>query len=99
MKHLLLGTLLLLSFASFSQTKDFEISGQLISEEKKEPLESATIYLQRVKDSSLVTYTISDKQGDFFLKGRTADEKLNLYISYVGFKTYFKSIFIFPIPL
>ena len=94
MKHLLTGVLLLLSFASFSQTKDFEISGQLISEEKKEPLESATIYLQRVKDSSLVTYTISDKQGDFFLKGRTADEKLNLYISYVGFKTYFKSIFI-----
>ncbi|PVW17129.1 outer membrane beta-barrel protein [Marixanthomonas spongiae] len=92
MKHLLTGVLLLLSVASFSQTKDFEISGQLVSEEKKEPLESATIYLQRVKDSSLVTYTISDKQGDFFLKDKTSDDKLNLYISYVGYKTYFKTI-------
>ena len=92
MKHLLVGTMLLLSIGSFSQTKTFEISGQLISEEKKEPLESATVYLQRVQDSSLVTYTISDKQGDFFLNDKTGDKKLNLYISYVGYKTYFKTI-------
>ena len=94
MKKFLLVLFLLVSTISISQTKDFNISGQLVSKEKKQPLESATVYLQRVKDSSLVTYTISDKDGDFLLKGRTGDDNLNLYISYVGYKTYFKTIVI-----
>ena len=77
---------------SFSQTKPFKISGSLIAESDKTPLESATIYLERIKDSSLVTYTISDKNGDFTLEDETSDTNLNLYISYVGFETYVKNI-------
>jgi hypothetical protein len=79
---------------SFSQSKSFKISGKILSEDNKEPLEAATIYVERLKDSSLVTYTISDKTGVFEITDETYDEKLNLYIAYVGYKTYFKQIII-----
>ncbi|MDO5989543.1 outer membrane beta-barrel protein [Flavivirga amylovorans] len=78
--------------ASFAQTKPFKISGTLISETDKIPLEAATIYLERVKDSSLVTYTISDKNGIFSLEGKTTDTHLNFYVSYVGYQTHYQTI-------
>ncbi len=77
---------------SFSQTKPFKISGTLITEAEKTALEAATIHLERVKDSSLITYTISDKNGYFSLEGKTADKRLNLYISYVGYQPHFQAI-------
>lgn len=77
---------------ALAQTKPFKISGTLISEAYKTPLEAATIYLERAKDSSLVTYTISDKNGTFSLEGKTTDSSLNLYISYVGYQTHYQSI-------
>ena len=83
---------LLSASVSFSQSKSFKISGKILSEDNKEPLEAATVYVERVKDSSLVTYTISDKAGMFEIIDETYDEKLNLYIAYVGYKTFFKQI-------
>ncbi|WP_303319146.1 outer membrane beta-barrel protein [Flavivirga abyssicola] len=77
---------------SFAQTKPFKISGTLVAEADKTALEAATIYLERVKDSSLVTYTISDKNGRFNLEGKTSDKRLNFYISYVGYQTYHQTI-------
>ncbi|GAA3648734.1 TonB-dependent receptor [Flavivirga jejuensis] len=76
----------------FGQAKSFKISGALITETDKMALEAATIYLERVKDSALVTYTISDRHGRFSLEGKTSDKHLNLYISYVGYQTHYQSI-------
>ena len=93
MKQLAIFALVsLCSFLAFSQDKSFEISGVIIADEDKTVLESATVYLERQKDSSLVTYTISDKNGNFTLEGKTADFKLNLFISYIGYKTHIQSI-------
>ena len=90
---ILFAALLCVLFSfSQSQSKAFKISGKLIDETDQSALEAATVYLQRVKDSSLVTYTISDKTGAFTLEDETGDSSLNLYISYVGYKTYFKNI-------
>ncbi|MFT4611433.1 MAG: hypothetical protein ACJA1H_000904 [Glaciecola sp.] len=94
MKKLIYVFALLCVSISFSQSKSFKISGKILSEDNKEPLEAATIYVERLKDSSLVTYTISDKTGVFEITDETYDEKLNLYIAYVGYKTYFKQIII-----
>jgi len=77
---------------SFSQSKDFKIFGSILSEDENIPLESATVYLERVKDSSLITYTISDKNGGFTLEEKTADKSASLYVSYVGYQTYYKQI-------
>jgi Outer membrane protein beta-barrel family/CarboxypepD_reg-like domain len=92
MKKILIIALFLCTALSFSQSKSFKISGTLVSEEDETSLESATVYLQRVVDSSLVTYTITDKNGKFVLEGKTTDKKLNLFISYVGYQTHFQNI-------
>ena len=92
MKNLIIIALLLCSFTSFSQNKEFKISGTVQAESDKLPLESATVYLERIKDSTLVSYTISDKNGKFSLEDKTTDESLMLYISYVGYKTYSQTI-------
>lgn len=92
MKHYFFTFSIFCVTVAFAQTKPFKISGTLIAEADKIPLEAATIYLERVKDSSLVTYTISDKDGTFSLEGKTTDSRLNLYISYVGYQTHSQPI-------
>lgn len=69
----------------------YEISGTLLDTDQL-PLESATVYLEHQKDSSLVTYTLTDAKGQFFLEGKTKHTHLKLNISYVGFKTYQKDL-------
>ncbi|WP_452221408.1 outer membrane beta-barrel protein [Lacinutrix salivirga] len=92
MKNLIYCLAFLCVSFSFAQSKPFKITGNLIAEDDQSPLEAATIYMQRVKDSSLVTYTISDKNGNFQLEDKTSDSDLNLFISYVGYKTYLQNI-------
>ncbi|GGD86529.1 outer membrane beta-barrel protein [Planktosalinus lacus] len=76
---------LLLTATVQSQIKPFEITGQIVASDTGEPLESATVYLERERDSTLNTYTISDKNGNFELFGKTYEEKLSLFVSYVGY--------------
>ena len=92
MKYPLLALALFCLSLSFAQSGNFKISGSIISADEKLPLESATVYAERVKDSSVVTYTITDKEGKFKLEDQTSDAEVNLFISYVGYKTYFKRI-------
>ncbi len=90
-RFLILGVFFsLFSFTALAQNST--ISGKIISEDDKIPLESATIYLERVQDSSLVSYTISDRDGNFTLINDTKDKKLNLFITYVGYQTYYKQV-------
>jgi len=92
MKSIFLCVAIFIATFSFAQNMPFKISGTIISEEDNLPLESATVYLQRVKDSSLVTYTISGRDGKFMLEGKSADKETNLFISYVGYQTHFQSV-------
>ena len=84
---------------TFSQGKSFKISGTLISEADQSALESATIYLETLKDSTLVTYTISDRNGNFVLDNRTYEDSLNLTISYIGYESYSQIIHISKSPI
>ncbi|MCF1192522.1 outer membrane beta-barrel protein [Mangrovimonas sp. AS39] len=92
MKKFLVFMACFYALTSIAQTNPFKISGKLVAEEDQSPLESATVYLQRVKDSSLITYTISDKDGRFSLQEKTGDTEANLFVSYVGYKTYYQNI-------
>ena len=89
-------TLILLSFfitsIIFSQTKDFQISGIIKSADEKELLESATVHIERLKDSSIVAYTITDAKGNFKINANTSDSKIKLIVSFIGFKPYSKII-------
>ena len=92
MKYFLSIVLLACALSAIAQNKEFKISGSVHTDGDKLPLESATVYLERIKDSSLVSYTISDKDGKFTLEDKTSDESLKLYISYVGYKTYSQTV-------
>ncbi len=85
------STLLLLLSFYFSYSQEFEITGKIIDTDGN-PLESATIYAEKPADSSLVTYTISEKNGEFSLSGKTEAEVLNFRISYAGFAPYNQNV-------
>ncbi len=85
-------SLIIAATSLFSFSQEFSVSGKLIDLDTKLPLEAATVFVESVKDSSLITYTISDKFGVFNLKGRTQASKVNLYISFVGYQAYEREI-------
>ncbi len=85
MKFVLFVSLFLATGILFSQ--EFQIEGK-VTDKEGEPLGSATVYVEKPVDSSLVTYTISQPNGEFVLEGRSNVQKLNLYISYAGFRPY-----------
>ncbi|WP_160129496.1 outer membrane beta-barrel protein [Kordia antarctica] len=88
--------IMLVIFASIFTTtgyaQEFEIKGKITDKIDKTPLESATVYVQTLKDSTLITYTISDKNGSFELAGRTEFKEVNLFVTFNGFKTHQQKI-------
>lgn len=89
MKHLFycLATLL---FVQFTTAQQITIKGNITDAETELPIESATVYLSRVQDSTVVDYTISDKNGNFDLNVRKTDKPTRLKISSVIYQTYSK---------
>ncbi|PKQ46929.1 outer membrane beta-barrel protein [Confluentibacter flavum] len=92
MKYFFTLAFILYTLVSFSQVKSFKVQGKLISEDEKTPLESATVYLERAKDSTMVTYTITDRAGNFSLENRTDEAELGMFISFVGYQTHFQKV-------
>lgn len=92
MKYCTLALLLLCTFTGIAQFQDFKISGTITTEAGNKPLESATVYLEKAKDSTLVTYTITDQNGFFSIEDKTVAKDLRLYVSYVGMQTFRKDI-------
>lgn len=77
------------SLSSFSQ--DFSIKGRIV-DDQVHPLEAATIFINSPKDSTVISYTISDKKGEFELEGKTNFNEFDLIISFVGYKMYKKHL-------
>ncbi len=92
MRNLIIICTLLCTVFSYSQSKQFNIKGKVFDSLDQTPLEAATVYLERAKDSSLVTYTITEKDGNFNLEDQTSLDSLNLLVSYVGYKSYKQKI-------
>ena len=81
-----LAAFFIISFG-FSQSK-VNLKGIIIDENSKLPIESATVYLTSVKDSSVVDYTISDRTGKFTFSIKKIDYPINLKVSYITFQDY-----------
>ncbi len=90
MKYFYFPLFLLLSLQLTAQT--FEISGRVTDSGTQLPLEAATVYVENPADSTMVSYTISEKDGDFLLTGNTSSASLEFYISYTGYQFYRQSI-------
>ncbi|WP_294738488.1 carboxypeptidase-like regulatory domain-containing protein, partial [uncultured Flavobacterium sp.] len=80
-------TLLLFLCSAVSFGQNVTIKGQ-VTDPDNYPLESATIYLTSVKDSTVIDYTISDKKGNWEIRTRSKQEPVNLKISFIGFSDF-----------
>ncbi|MBK8606431.1 MAG: TonB-dependent receptor family protein [Chitinophagaceae bacterium] len=87
-------TLSLLILASFltvqAQKADGSIKGNLLDSNTKQPIVDATVSVMNVKDSSLATFTLSNKQGGFEVKG-LADADYLLIVSHKSYDPFSKS--------
>ncbi|MCP2029573.1 hypothetical protein L1276_004760 [Flavobacterium sp. HSC-32F16] len=71
-------------FSSYAQ-KNIVISGKIVTE-KDSPVEAVTAYLIHSKDSSVVSYTVSDKNGFFKLETKAQSQNSILKIAAEGYQ-------------
>ncbi len=85
------NSLLLLYFImgiTFLNAQNVTIKGKLIDAETGLNIEAATVYLNRIQDSTLVDYTISDKNGFFLLNVKKTDRPTRLKVSHIIYAPY-----------
>ena len=80
-----------LSLHSLS-AQDFTIKGKLIDAQMETPLDAATVYVETVKDSVLVAYSITELDGSFLIEGKTNEKSLVFYASFNGYAPLKKEI-------
>ena len=78
--------LLLCTLSAFAQNKVITVSGRVVEEDTKEPVEMATVQLLALPDSTQAAGITTQKQGAFTLPKVKAG-KYVLKISYIGFIT------------
>jgi len=88
MKKILWLLMFLFQFLWLNGQK-FSIDGKVVDFEKK-PLENATVYLLKQKDSSIINYTSTDKEGKFSLKTDERKESSLLKVDADQFVSYSK---------
>ena len=84
-------SLLLAFFCHALWAQDVTFTGK-VTDTAGVALEAATVYLARPKDSALIEYTATDRNGKWELKARTQKEPLFFRIDYVGHKPYRKTL-------
>jgi hypothetical protein len=85
-KILLSAFLMFFSYSLFAQN-NIVVRGKLLDKKTQLPIESATVYLSTIKDSTVIDYTISDKNGIFKLESKKITKPFFLKISYMGYQT------------
>ncbi len=61
----LIALFFITAFTAFGQGT-ITIKGKIIEKRSLLPVESATIYIKSAKDSTVIDYTISDRNGNLF---------------------------------
>src|ERR1041385_5243509 len=82
--------LILIILPSLGFAQKFDVHGTLI-DTLNNPLPSATIMLLNAKDSSLVTFGISDKTGVFAMRGINHGKYI-FKVSFVGYATHTQTV-------
>ena len=86
-KNLLLITIFLGLIAICKAQNRHDITAIVTDSITRQPLELTTIAVLKVSDSSLVSYTLTDKQGVFTLRNLKDNEPLRLLISHAGYES------------
>ncbi|QYJ68492.1 outer membrane beta-barrel protein [Flavobacterium litorale] len=80
-------TLLLLLCTTLCFSQNVTLKGT-VNDPDNLPIESATVYLTSVKDSTVINYTISDNNGNWEIQLRAKEEPIDLKVSFIGFADY-----------
>src|SRR6186713_401341 len=89
-KITLLFSCILLGLFAFAQKPAGSIKGILVDSTGKEPLAGATVSVLFEKDSSILTYKITDSTGTFIIKD-LANNPYKLLVSFQGLKPFEKA--------
>lgn len=81
----------LLTIGAFAQNKA-SVKGIVADSLSKTPIEYATVAIVNAKDTSLISYTLSNKKGEFSISSIPTDRQTKLIISYVGYKSIKKEL-------
>jgi len=84
----ILPLLFFISGITFLNAQNITLKGKVTDVETGLGIEAATVYLNRVQDSTLIDYTISDKNGSFLLHVRKTDKPTKLKVSHVIYENY-----------
>ncbi len=80
--------LFFLFFFSVNAQDKFLIKGSILDFTSHLPLESATVYFSNVKDSTVIEYATTDKNGFFEIATKKHDKPVFLKVSYIGYQNY-----------
>ena len=84
-----LSFLFLLTFSFYASAQNsYTLKGKVLNINTQLPLESATVYITTVKDSTILEYTLTDKHGDFNFAVKKNDKPVFLKVTYMGFETF-----------
>ena len=67
---------------------DIVVKGTVIDITTQLPLELATVYFTTVKDSTIIEYGTTDKNGDFRINMRKYDKPIVLKVNHMGYQVY-----------
>ncbi|MDR7372802.1 outer membrane beta-barrel protein [Flavobacterium aquidurense] len=71
-----------------SAQNDITIKGTVLDINTQQPLELATVYFTTVKDSTIIEYATTDKNGVFRINTKKIDKPVLLKINYIGYQTF-----------
>jgi hypothetical protein len=91
MKFIPVLLLLLTCFTAGYAQNHVTIKGRVTDSLDKKPLELSTIAVVDTKDTSLIAYTLSKKNGDFELRNLPHGKKIKLVVSFTSYKSYVKT--------
>nr|WP_288835282.1 outer membrane beta-barrel protein [uncultured Flavobacterium sp.] len=86
-KYLSLLFFFAFSFYATAQS-NYILKGKVLNINNQLPLESATVYISTVKDSTILEYTLTDKNGNFNFAVKKNEKPVFLKVTYVGFETF-----------
>lgn len=79
---------LLLFFYSVNAQNEIVIKGTVYDINTQVPLELATVYFSNVKDSTVIEYANTDKDGVFKITTKKYDKPVFLKVNYMGYQPY-----------
>ena len=86
MPKLLFSFFFLFSCSFLFAQSTVSLKGKVNDETTQLPIESATVYLTSIKDSTVIDYTITNKFGFFDFKIKKINQPVSLKISYTGYQ-------------